>query len=96
MESLRRRYKITLEEEDKISARVEAIFKGIFSLRSKENIAGLVEDFLNRKNIQKGDVLGFTYNHNMTYEALLGLLGDIRAKAGKNKKKVTKKKSAKK
>lgn len=90
MESLRRRYKITLEEEGKLASRIEAIFKGLFALRSKENISGLVEDFLNRKNIQKGDVLGFTYNHNMTYESLVGLLGEIRNKKPSLNKKTKK------
>ncbi|AZF89967.1 hypothetical protein [Methanosarcina virus MetMV] len=92
MESLRRQYGITLEEEDKLAARVEAMFKGLFELRFKENTFKLVEDFLNRRNFIEGDELVFSYVQKITYTALIGLLGEIRNGKEAEKKKLKKSK----
>lgn len=76
---------VTLAEEDLIAKHIGKLFRGMFELKFKANVRIYLEKFLNTSSMP-GDVLHLAYNQTCTANSLVAVLGEIRSKAKKRRK----------
>jgi hypothetical protein len=87
MESMRRTYKITLEEEDALVHLVCDQMKAMAELRMEEKIREEFGRVISRETVTLEDTLDFRYSISMNFGSLLMELSKLRRKAKKGKKK---------
>lgn len=83
MQSFRRKYRITPEEEDVIYQRVTSIMKNLFLNNHEEKIQNAVENIICQKGLGGADKIQITYNIELDVSFIETTLAELRN--GKNK-----------
>ena len=76
MSSIRKRYRITPEEEDKITKIVEAEFRGMFEATVKQNAVTFTERIL-ATDVNSDDTFTIDYRQLISAGVLLSKIGNI-------------------
>jgi hypothetical protein len=84
METFRRKYQVTLEEEDLIAKHVGRLLRGVFELKYKENVEEIIEKMMNTQAMSS-DQFVLSYRQTCSVDSIVGILGEIRIKAKKRK-----------
>jgi hypothetical protein len=81
--SFRRKYKITLEEEEKIAQKIESILHELADAQKHEIVLGKIETIFGQE-LTCDDSITFYYRQDVGVGLILAMLGEMR---GKSKKK---------
>lgn len=87
METMRRQYKITLEEEDALAKIVAKKMMALAEIRMEEGIRDELGKVMSMQSAGPSDTLNFRYSISMDVGSLLAELGEIRRTIKKKGKK---------